>query len=147
MPEEAYAIYDELARGGVGTIITGFTSVAANDYYFEGMMRLCDDALISQYGRLADIIHAQEAAAIAQLALGAYYRSVDGSHFQQVEPDDIRATRQRMGFFIIRCVLPDALSSFFDSLQYLTESNRSHMIHGKSGIQSQICRYCLLRLY
>ena len=72
LPEEAYAIYDELARGGVGTIITGFTSVAANDYYFEGLMRLCDDALISQYGRLTDIIHAQEAAAIAQLALGAY---------------------------------------------------------------------------
>ncbi len=70
--KRAYAIYDELARGGVGTIITGFTSVAANDYYFEGLMRLCDDALISQYGRLTDIIHAQEAAAIAQLALGAY---------------------------------------------------------------------------
>jgi hypothetical protein len=45
-----------------------------------------------------------------------------------------------MGFFIIRRVLPDALSSFFDSLQYLTESNRSHMIHGKSGIQSQISK-------
>lgn len=53
----------------MGTIITGFTSVDANDYYFEGLMRLCDDALISQYGRLTDIIHAQEAAAIAQLAL------------------------------------------------------------------------------
>ena len=89
LPEEAYAIYDELARGGVGTIITGFTSVAANDYYFEGMMRLCDDALIPQYRRLTDIIHAQGTAAIAQLALGAYYRLVDSSHFQQVEPDDM----------------------------------------------------------
>ena len=28
LPEEAYTIYDALARGGVGTIITGFTSVA-----------------------------------------------------------------------------------------------------------------------
>ena len=30
--EEAYSIYDEVAKGGVGVIITGFTSVAANDY-------------------------------------------------------------------------------------------------------------------
>ena len=89
LPEETYTIYDELARGGVGTIITGFTSVAANDYYFEGMMRLCDDALIPQYRHLTDIIHAQGTAAIVQLALGAYYRLVDSSHFQQVEPDDM----------------------------------------------------------
>ena len=54
--EQAYAIYDELASGGVGAIITGFTSVALHDYYFGGMMRLCDDALIGQYKRLTDII-------------------------------------------------------------------------------------------
>lgn len=34
--EKAYEIYDELAKGGVGIIITGFTSVAANDYYLTG---------------------------------------------------------------------------------------------------------------
>ena len=37
--EEAYEIYEELAKGGVGAIITGFTSVALHDYYFDGMMR------------------------------------------------------------------------------------------------------------
>ncbi len=45
---EACAIYEELAKGGAGAIITGFTSVALHDYYFGGMMRLCDDALIPQ---------------------------------------------------------------------------------------------------
>ena len=43
--EEAYEIYGELAQGA---IITGFTSVALHDYYFGGMMRLCDDSLIPQ---------------------------------------------------------------------------------------------------
>ena len=86
--EEAYDMYDEIAKGGVGTIITGFTSVAANDYYFGGMMRLSDDALIPQYKKLTDIIHAQGIPVITQLALGAYYRPV-GNSFEQVEPDDM----------------------------------------------------------
>ena len=55
--DEAYEIYSELAKGGIGAIITGFTSVALHDYYFDGMMRLCDDALIPQYRKLVDIIH------------------------------------------------------------------------------------------
>lgn len=81
-------MYDEIAEGGVGTIITGFTSVAANDYYFGGMMRLSDDALIPQYKKLTDIIHTHEVPVITQLALGAYYRPV-GNSFEQVEPDDM----------------------------------------------------------
>ncbi len=88
--EEAYAIYDELAAGGVGAIITGFTSVALHDYYFGGMMRLCDDALIPQYKHLTDIIHAHGTPVITQLALGAYYREV-GGQYRQVEPDDMTA--------------------------------------------------------
>ena len=86
--KEAYEIYEELAKGGVGAIITGFTSVALHDYYFGGMMRLCDDSLIPQYKRLTDIIHAEGTPVITQLALGAYYREVNGRH-TQVEPDDM----------------------------------------------------------
>ena len=88
LPEETYTIYDELAKGGVGMIITGFTSVTTNDFYFDGMMRLSEDAQIPQYKRLTDIIHAQDCPVIAQLALGAYYRPV-GNRYTQVEPDDM----------------------------------------------------------
>lgn len=86
--EEAYEIYEELAKGGIGAIITGFTSVALHDYYFDGMMRLCDDALIPQYKKLVDIIHAEGTPVITQLALGAYYREENG-RYRQVEPDDM----------------------------------------------------------
>lgn len=86
--EEAYAIYSELAKGGVGAIITGFTSVALHDYYFAGMMRLCDDALIPQYRRLVATIHAENCPVITQLALGAYYREAKGRYLQ-IEPDDM----------------------------------------------------------
>lgn len=73
---EAYNIYKELAQGGVGAIITGFTSVALHDYYFDAMMRLCDDTLIPQYKKLTDIIHEEDCPVITQLALGAYYRNI-----------------------------------------------------------------------
>ena len=96
LPEETYAIYEGLAKGGVGGIITGFTSVALNDFYFGGMMRLCDDALIPQYRRLVEIIHREGCPAIAQLALGAYYRPVGNGKFMQVEPDDMTVEEIRL---------------------------------------------------
>ena len=96
LPEETYAIYEELAKGGAGGIITGFTSVALNDFYFGGMMRLCDDALIPQYRRLVDIIHREHCPAVAQLALGAYYRPVGNGKFMQVEPDDMTVEEIRI---------------------------------------------------
>ena len=96
LPEEIYAIYEELARGGVGGIITGFTSVALNDFYYGGMMRLCDDALIPQYRRLVDIIHKEGCPAVAQLALGAYYRPTHNGRFMQVEPDAMTVEEIRL---------------------------------------------------
>lgn len=82
----SYEIYEELAKGGVGLIIGGFTSVADNDYYFDGMMRLSRDSLIAQYKKLMDLVHQENCKIIAQLALGAFYRS--GA---QIEPDYMTA--------------------------------------------------------
>ena len=95
--ERSYEIYEELAKGGVGAIITGFTSVALHDYYFDGMMRLCDDALIPEYKKLTDIIHTEGIPVITQLALGAYYREING-RYMQAEPDDM--TKDEIQFVI-----------------------------------------------
>ena len=113
---EAYDIYSELAKGGVGAIITGFTSVALHDYYFDGMMRLCDDSLIPQYRKLVDVIHAENCPVITQLALGAYYREAAG-RFLQVEPDDMTAEEIRL---VIRQFVDSAVrakEAGFDGVQ------------------------------
>lgn len=114
--EEAYEIYEGLAKGGVGAIITGFTSVALHDYYFDGMMRLCDDALIPQYKKLVDIIHAEGTPVITQLALGAYYREKN-SRFQQIEPDEMTVEEIK---YVIRQFIDAAIraeKAGFDGVQ------------------------------
>lgn len=81
-----YDIYRELASGGVGTVITGFTSVSDTDRYMDDMMRLSKDALIPQYRKLVDIIHDQGVPVLAQLALGAYYPTPMS---EPIEPNDM----------------------------------------------------------
>ncbi|MBD5356819.1 MAG: NADH:flavin oxidoreductase [Bacteroides sp.] len=85
--ENSYMLYDELAAGGIGTIITGFTSVDLHDRYFGGMMRLCDDCLIPEYRRLTDIIKGHGVAVITQLALGAYYAPSHNGQYSEVDID------------------------------------------------------------
>lgn len=70
--EEIYGIYEQLAAGGVGCIISGFTSVADDDYYFGGMARLSNDGLIPEHKRLTDTVHAHGCPIIVQLAMGEY---------------------------------------------------------------------------
>ena len=100
--EVAYEIYEELAKGGVGAIITGFTSVADNDFYFDGMMRLSRDELIPQYRKLTEVIHRENCPVIAQLALGAYYRELPQGKFIQAEPDEmsLEEIREVIGQFV-----------------------------------------------
>lgn len=90
IPEELYQVYEKLAEGGVGTIITGFTSVSQDDFYFDGMMRLGSDHLIPQYKKLTDIVHSHGTAVIAQLALGGYFEQDASGRFQMFEPDTLR---------------------------------------------------------
>ena len=54
-------------------------------------MRLCNDALIPQYKKLVEIIHAENCAAISQLALGAYYKNFAEVGENDMTTGDVRA--------------------------------------------------------
>lgn len=113
----SYGLYDELAAGGVGTIITGFTSVDAHDNYFGGMMRLCDDALVPEYKKLVDIIRRHGAAAISQLALGGYYAGRrDGMH-SEVDIDHMSPAQIRKVIDMFIAAGGRAAKAGFDGVQ------------------------------
>lgn len=72
MPKELYDVYEELAKGGVGLIITGFTSVYDDDHLFGGIVRLSNDNLIDEHRKLVDLVHKENCKILTQLALGEY---------------------------------------------------------------------------
>lgn len=113
----SYKLYDELASGGVGTIITGFTSVDANDRYFGGMMRLCDDSLVPEYKKLVDIIKKHDVTAITQLALGAYYSKGSDNRYREVEIDQMSSAQIRDMAEMFIAAGRRAASAGFDGVQ------------------------------
>ena len=72
IPDKLYDTYEKLAKGGIGAIITGFTSVAGDDHYFGGMVRLSGDELIFEHKRLTELCHKENCPVIVQIALGEY---------------------------------------------------------------------------
>ena len=115
--EELYGIYDALAEGGAGALITGFTGINDSDDALEGMMRLSADGLIPQYKELVDRVHERGCLIFSQLALGNYY--IEG---KPVEIDDLPAE----GIEEIRQLFADAAEraeeAGFDGIQL-------HMAH------------------
>ncbi|MDO5294504.1 MAG: NADH:flavin oxidoreductase [bacterium] len=89
IPKDLIKTYTELAKGGVGMILIGFTSVAPVDHFREGLMRLHDDSLIAEYKELADEIHKYDCVAMPQLALGIYLKNTQDGRLIQLEPDQM----------------------------------------------------------
>lgn len=110
--DEQLRIYDELAKGGVGGIITGFTSVDRNDCYFGGMARLSDDSLISGWAKLAEISHAQKVPVIVQLAMGEFVRNGN-----VLEPNDLSSAQVAEVINLFGDAARRAKSAGFDGVQ------------------------------
>ena len=87
--ERLIHIYKELAEGGIGLIITGFTSVSDVDADFGGIMRLSSDRLIPEYQKLVQAVKAFDCPIIPQLALGSYGKMGNNGILQRVEITDM----------------------------------------------------------
>lgn len=65
--EELLKIYEDLAKGGVGTIITGLARVSDSENLLSGQMSISNDSYIDEYLELTSRVHKYSANIILQL--------------------------------------------------------------------------------
>lgn len=80
MTEKLFQVYEDLAKGGVGTIITGLTFVRDQEQVYPGQMGIYDDSFIDEYRKLAEMVHRYDARIIVQLASNSAQVSPDGAN-------------------------------------------------------------------
>lgn len=78
--EKLLQVYEKLAQGGAGMIITGLTYVTDKEQPYPGQMGIYDDSFIDEYKNMTDMAHKYKAAIIVQLAcLGSQTSVKEGS--------------------------------------------------------------------
>lgn len=77
MTPELFNVYEELAKGGVGTILTGYAYVTENEQPNPNMMGIYDDSFIEEYKQLTDMVHAHGSNIIMQIVYGGSQTSLN----------------------------------------------------------------------
>lgn len=67
---ELVEVYENVARGGVGTILTGYAFICEEEQPSPGMMGIYNDSFIPEYKEFTDRIHNIGANIMMQIAYG-----------------------------------------------------------------------------
>jgi len=68
MTEKLFQVYENLAIGGVGTIITGLTYVSDSEEPIPGQMGIYEDSFIDEYQKMTEMVHRHDANIVLQIA-------------------------------------------------------------------------------
>lgn len=77
MTPELLEVYRDLAAGGVGTILTGYAHVVADEQPNPRMMGIYDDSFVDEYRELVDVVHEAGARIVLQVAYGGSATRLD----------------------------------------------------------------------
>ncbi|GAD91100.1 putative oxidoreductase [Vibrio halioticoli NBRC 102217] len=70
MTDKLYDVYEELAKGEVGLIVTGYANIVADEKPNAGMMGIYNDSFIDGYKKLTDLVHQYGSKIVKQIAYG-----------------------------------------------------------------------------
>lgn len=68
--EEIYNFYEELAKGGVGLIITSYAFISIEEQPNLGMLGIQKDSLIDEYKKLVNTVHKHDTKIVLQIVYG-----------------------------------------------------------------------------
>lgn len=77
MTAELMQIYEELAKGGVGTIFTGYAYIEKDEHPNPRMMGIYEDSFIDEYKELTSLVHTYDANIIMQIVYGGSMTNLD----------------------------------------------------------------------
>ena len=81
-----FDLYEQLAAGGVGTIITGYAYVTPDGKPSEGALGIYDDQFAADYRELVELAHAHDARIVAQLVYGGSKSKVAHDDARRLAP-------------------------------------------------------------
>ncbi len=70
MTDKLFQVYEDLARGGAGLIITGYAFVTADEQPNPGMMGIYHDSFIAEYRKLTDMVRSHGSRIVMQIVYG-----------------------------------------------------------------------------
>lgn len=73
MTPALYELYEEYAKGGVGTIITGYAYVDEHEHPNPKMMGIYDDSFIEEYQKLTQLVHQHHCNIVMQIVYGGSF--------------------------------------------------------------------------
>lgn len=74
---ELLAIYEELADGGVGTIIVSYAYITPDEQPNPRMLGMYDDSFVREYRQLVDAVHARGVQIVSQIVYGGSSTKLD----------------------------------------------------------------------
>ncbi|CAM2895056.1 NADH:flavin oxidoreductase [Vibrio rarus] len=89
MTDKLYDIYEELAKGEVGLIVTGYANIVADEKPNAGMMGIYNDTFIDGYKKLTDLVHGYGSKIVKQIAYGGTKTTYNLGERTIFSPSDI----------------------------------------------------------
>ncbi len=70
LTEKLFSVYEDLAKGGVGLIITGYAYVMEEEKPNAGMLGIYEDSFIEEYKKLTEMVHSYGSKIMLQIVYG-----------------------------------------------------------------------------
>lgn len=89
MTKPLFDVYEELAKGDIGLIVTGYANIVEEEKPNAGMMGVYNDSFINEYKKLTELVHSHDSKIAMQLAYGGTKTTYDLGERIIFAPSDV----------------------------------------------------------